>query len=286
MTSPKPLARIAGLLYLLVAIFSGFAFGYVLTKVYVAGDAATTAANVVANAGLVRMGVVADLFQATVWVFLAMTLYILLKHVHLSAARAMVTLVAVGAAIVCLNDVFQFESVRVATDGSYTAALGAAGSSALVLLLLEIHHYGFLVAQIFFGLWLVPLGYLASDVPQGAGRRAHRGGRLLPRGPARGVPGPRLRLRRKDQRLRHHPVSSRGDLDGPIPARDRREDPKAKSRRAHSGRGMNATARRVGPGTFPAPCPSADPGGTGHDPIAEHDASDTIRRRWARCLIG
>jgi hypothetical protein len=161
MTSPKRLARIAGFLYLLVAIFGGFAFGYVISKVYVAGDAATTAANVVANSGLVRIGVVADLFQATVWVFLAMTLYILLKHVHLSAARAMVTLVAVGAAIVCLNDVFQFESVRVGTDGSYTAALGAAGSSALVLLLLEIHHYGFLVAQIFFGLWLVPLGYLA-----------------------------------------------------------------------------------------------------------------------------
>ncbi|HXQ29193.1 MAG TPA: DUF4386 domain-containing protein, partial [Gemmatimonadales bacterium] len=48
-----------------------------------------------------------------------------------------------------------------ATDGSYPAAFGAAGASALVLLLLEIHHYGFLVAQIFFGLWLVPLGFLA-----------------------------------------------------------------------------------------------------------------------------
>jgi len=161
MASPKRLARIAGVLYLLVAIFSGFAFGYVLAKVYVPGDAATTAGNVVANSGLVRMGVVADLFQATVWVFLAMTLYILLKHVHQSAARAMVLLVAVGAAIVCLNDVFQFESVRVATDGSYAVALGAAGSSALVLLLLQIHHYGFLAAQIFFGLWLVSLGYLA-----------------------------------------------------------------------------------------------------------------------------
>jgi hypothetical protein len=161
MASPKSLARIAGVLYLLVAIFSGFAFGYVLAKVYVPGDAATTAGNVVANSGLVRMGVVADLFQATVWVFLAMTLYILLKPVHQSAARAMVLLVAVGAAIVCLNDVFQFESVRVATDGSYAVALGAAGSSALVLLLLQIHHYGFLAAQIFFGLWLVPLGYLA-----------------------------------------------------------------------------------------------------------------------------
>jgi hypothetical protein len=161
MTSPKRLARFAGLLYLLNGVFSGFAFGYVLTKVYVAGHAATTAANVVANSGLVRIGVVADLFQGTEWVFLAMALYILLKHVHQNAARAMVVLVAVGAAIVCLNDVFQFESVRVATDSSYATAFGAAGSSALVLLLLEIHHYGFLVAQIFFGLWLVPLGYLA-----------------------------------------------------------------------------------------------------------------------------
>jgi hypothetical protein len=160
-TSPKRLARIAGVLYLLNGVFSGFAFGYVLTKVYVPGNAATTAANVVANSGLVRIGVVADLFQATEWVFLAMTLYILLRHVHQSAVRAMVVLVAVGAAIVCLNDVFQFESVRVATDPSYAAAFGAAGSGALVLLLLQIHHYGFLAAQIFFGLWLVPLGYVA-----------------------------------------------------------------------------------------------------------------------------
>jgi len=161
MTSPKRLARIAGVLYLLNGITAGFAFGYVIAKVYVAGAAATTAANVVANSGLVRVGAVSDLFQVTDWVFLALTLYILLKHVHQGAARAMVVLVAVGAAILCLNDVFQLESVRVATDGSYAAALGVAGASALVLLLLEIHHYGFLIAQIFFGLWLVPLGYLA-----------------------------------------------------------------------------------------------------------------------------
>jgi hypothetical protein len=161
MSSPKRLARIAGFLYLLNGITAGFAFGYVLTKVYIPGNAVTTAANVVANAGLVRVGMVADLFQGTEWVFLAMTLYLLLRHVHRSAATAMVVLVAVGAAIVCLNEVFLYESVRVATDSSYAAAFGAAGSNALVLLLLEIHHYGFLVAQIFFGLWLVPLGYLS-----------------------------------------------------------------------------------------------------------------------------
>ncbi len=161
MNLDKKTARIAGVLYLLNGIFSGFAFAYVIGKVYVAGNAAATAANVVAYSGLVRIGVAADLFQATIWVFLAMTLYLLLKHVNKSAASTMVVLVAVGAAIVCLNDVFQFESLRIATDNAYAAAFGNAGSNALVLLLLDIHHYGFLIAQIFFGLWLVPLGYLA-----------------------------------------------------------------------------------------------------------------------------
>jgi hypothetical protein len=54
MSSPKRLARIAGLLYLIVGIFGGLAVGYATPKVYVAGDAATTAENVLANSGLVR----------------------------------------------------------------------------------------------------------------------------------------------------------------------------------------------------------------------------------------
>jgi hypothetical protein len=178
MTSPKRLARIAGLLYLLVGVFSGFAFGYVISRVYVAGDAATTAGNVVANSGIVRMGVVADLFHATVFVFLAMTLYLLFKHVHKGAASAMVVIVSIATSIMCLNDVFQFAALRVATDASYVAAFGTAGSNALVLLLLDIQHNGFLIAQIFFGLWLMPLGYLAYTsgmFPRALGSRSSWG---------------------------------------------------------------------------------------------------------------
>jgi len=161
MNSPKRLARIAGVLYLLVGIFGGFAEGFVYPKVYVVGDAATTAGNVVANSALVRMGVVADLFNATVWIFLGLTLSLLLKHVNKSVARAMVVLVAIGASIVCLNVVFEFEGLRAATGAVNLAAFGTAGSNALVLLLLDTQHYGIFIAQIFFGLWLVPLGYLA-----------------------------------------------------------------------------------------------------------------------------
>jgi hypothetical protein len=161
MNSRKRLARIAGVLYLLVGILGGFAEGYMEPKMYVAGDAAATAANVVANSGLVRMGVVADLLDGTFFLFLAISLYILLKTVNKSVAQTMLVLVALAACITCLIAVFEFEGLRVATDSTYAAALGIAGSNALVLLLLDMQHYGLLIAQIFFGLWLVPLGYLA-----------------------------------------------------------------------------------------------------------------------------
>jgi hypothetical protein len=89
-----------------------------------------------------------------------MTLYILLQHVNKSVARAMLVFVALSAGITTLNAVFQFEGMQVATDATYVTAFGVAGSNALVLLLLDIQHYGTLSAQVFFGLWLAPLGYL------------------------------------------------------------------------------------------------------------------------------
>ena len=161
MNSSKRLARVAGVLYLLVGIFGGFAEGFVDPRMYVAGNAAAAAGNVVANAGLVRLGVVAHLLDATFFIFLALTIYILLQHVHKSVARAMVVLVALATGIKALNAIFQFEGLQVATDSSYAAAFGTAGSNALVLLLLDTQHYGTLIAQVFFGLWLAPLGYLA-----------------------------------------------------------------------------------------------------------------------------
>ncbi len=128
---------------------------------YVPGDAAATTANVVANAGLVRLGVVSDLVNQTIFVFLALTLYILFKQVHKGAARAMVVLVVLAAAISSLNVVFEFAGLQVATGAVDMSSLGTEGSNAMVLLLLDTQHYGLLIAQMFFGLWLVPLGYLA-----------------------------------------------------------------------------------------------------------------------------
>jgi len=160
-TSLKRLARIAGVFYLLVAIFGGFSEGFADPSLYVAGDAAATAGNVIANPTFVRVAVVAHLADAVFFVLTAVTLYLLLSHVHKHVARAMVIAVMLAAGIISVSAVFTFAALHVATDPTYVAAFGAAGANALVLLLLQIEHHGVLAAQIFFGLWLTPLGYLA-----------------------------------------------------------------------------------------------------------------------------
>lgn len=160
MESPQRLARTAGVYYLVVAVLGAFAH-IVRGQVYAPGDAATTTDNVVAKASLVSYSFVADLVQATFLVLVVMTLYRLLHHAGENVARAMVIFVVIAVGIICLNMVHQLGALLVATDPTYAGAFGSDGSEALVLLMLDLQHHGYLIAQIFFGLWLLPLGLLA-----------------------------------------------------------------------------------------------------------------------------
>jgi Domain of unknown function (DUF4386) len=151
-------ARMAGLLYLVVAVFGAFA-QIVRVRVYAPDSAATTATNVVAHASLVRLSFVADLVQALVWLVLAMVLYRVLRHAGRGLARAMVIFVVVSVGITMLNMVFQLGALLVATTPAYAGALGPGGSHALVLLLMNLQHYGYLIAQLSW-LWLFAIGLL------------------------------------------------------------------------------------------------------------------------------
>ena len=160
MTSERALARIAGSLYLVVAVGGGFAELVVRSSILQPGNAAATADNIRASATLFRAGFVADLVQATCFLLTAMALYLLLRHVQELVARAMVVFVAVSVAIVCLNLLNQWVALQVATGEELASALGPAGAAALTGLFADMHRSGYLIAQMFFGLWLVPLGYL------------------------------------------------------------------------------------------------------------------------------
>jgi len=158
MESEKRLARIAGAFYLVVAVFGGFAELVVRAGTVVPGDAAATADNIRGSATLFRWGFMSDLVQATFFLFTAMALYLLLRRVNELVARAMVVIVAVSVAIICLNLLNQYVALQIATGEASVS--GASGADALAGLFADMHAAGYLIAQMFFGLWLLPLGYL------------------------------------------------------------------------------------------------------------------------------
>jgi len=158
-SSIKAKARLAGLLYLGMAVAAGVA-GYARTTIAAPGDAAATAANIRASETLFRVGVVTDLVQATFFLLTAMALFALLRNVNRLAAGAMVTLVAVSVAIQVLSLVGELAALSIATNDGIAAAMGQASADSLALLAVELQHDAFVLSQMFFGLWLVPLGYL------------------------------------------------------------------------------------------------------------------------------
>lgn len=160
MLSTKTLARIGGVLYLIVAVGGGFSELYARSRLMVPGDAAATAANIAANATLFRAGFVADLVDFTCFLGVGLVMYAILKPVSPRVAFAMVTINAVSVAIQALNMLNHVGALLVATDPRFTAGLSAEASHSLVLLLLELHRQGYFIAQIFFGGYLLPLGYL------------------------------------------------------------------------------------------------------------------------------
>jgi hypothetical protein len=154
-------ARFAGLMYLILAICGGFAEFAIRQGMIVPGNAAATVANIQASEMLFRLGFVAELVGQVVFVFLVLALYRILKPVDKKQADLMLVLVIVAVTITCLNMLNQFAALLVLNgSNTYLSVFATEQLNALVLLFLNMHHVGYLIAQIFFGLWLFPLGYL------------------------------------------------------------------------------------------------------------------------------
>ena len=153
-------ARIAGLLYLLMAVFSAFGTIYVPSRLFVPGDAAATANSVMASMWLLRLGFVSDLVAQALFLFLVLTLYRLLKTVAEHQARLMVILVVASVPVTCLNLLNEIGPILLLGGAGYLKAFEPAQLQALAMVFLDLRAWGILIAQIFWGLWLLPLGFL------------------------------------------------------------------------------------------------------------------------------
>ena len=160
MSSIKKTARIAGVLYLLVVVFGAFAEVGVRASLIVPGDAAATAQNIMASASLFRIGFMSDLIMMTCYFFLAYTLYLVLKPANPDLSLLFVLLTLASVAIMSLNMLNQFAALLLLSGADYLTVFSVDQLQALAMLFLNLHKYGYFIAQIFFGLWLLPVGYI------------------------------------------------------------------------------------------------------------------------------
>jgi hypothetical protein len=160
MNSINKSARIAGFLYLIYLVFHIFANVIGRSKLVVFGDAATTAQNIMASEWQFRIGFVSDLISAVLFLLTAWALYVLLNPVNKNLALLFLLLNLGGVAIECLSDLFLFASSLLLSGADYLKVFQADQLQALAMLFLYIYKNGFMIAQIFFGAWLFPLGYL------------------------------------------------------------------------------------------------------------------------------
>ncbi len=160
MNSTKNPGRFAGLLYVLFSIPGFFAMMYVPSKLIVHGNAAATANNIAANETLFRLGIAAQLIGMAGFIFVALALYDLLKGVNRRHASLMVTLIVVSIPIAFLNELNSIAALVLVRGADFLSTFEKPQRDALAMLFLRLHGQGFVVAEIFWGLWLFPLGLL------------------------------------------------------------------------------------------------------------------------------
>jgi len=159
MNSTKRTARIAGLLYLLMAVASIFGLS-IPGGFIVRGDAAATADKIASSQLFYRLCVVSDLASQILFVFLVLALYQLLKGVNERQAALMVALVLVQVPMMFANMLCGIAPLVLLNRADYWSAFDKHQLDALTMGFLSLRSYGISAVTALWGLWLLPFGLL------------------------------------------------------------------------------------------------------------------------------
>lgn len=154
-------ARTAGALYLAIAVCGGFSIGYVPMQI-LGADGATSAANLMANQNLFRLGVLAD--SAVILFELAITAILYGLFRQAGPKMAMIALISrlgmIG--VMGINVLLWVMPFSLLTS---QPTLEPATLNALVQYSFGAHELGVFVWQLFFGVHLLALGWLVLKSP-------------------------------------------------------------------------------------------------------------------------
>jgi hypothetical protein len=161
-TPPRTLARIAGLLYLIIIVCGIFSEAFIRASLVVPNDASATIANIKDSLPLFRVGFVADSVMLLSDVAIAVLFYILLAPVSKTLALMAAAFRLTQAAVLGFNLLNYYTPVLLLTGAGYATVFQGDQQSALVMLYLDMHSHGYDLGLLFFGLSNVFLGYLVA----------------------------------------------------------------------------------------------------------------------------
>jgi hypothetical protein len=158
--SPRAMARLAGVLLLVTIIGGVFAQGVLSDRLIVAGDAAATARNIIANKSVVRAAFAIFMIEMACQIGTTAAMYELLKPVDRSLSTAAAVFGYVGSGIKILARLFFYAPLFVFSGSSYLSAFDHGQLEAISSLLIRINDLGAGTACIFFGINTMMVGYL------------------------------------------------------------------------------------------------------------------------------
>jgi hypothetical protein len=153
-------ARTTGLLYLGLALTGLLGFMLIRNQLFVADDAEATLANLVQHESLARLGIVLEMGVVITQALVALWFYRLFRGVNSFAAGSLAAFGMVNAAAILVSAAALATALEVSQDPSLTQSGGAAST---VQLLYAVSVNLWIVGGIFFGLWLIPMGWLARQ---------------------------------------------------------------------------------------------------------------------------
>lgn len=152
--------RFAGLLYLVVVVTGLFCLAYVPGQL-AGADAQAVLDNMVARQGLVRQGAAAFIVEQVAFLLLALVLYRSFRDVNRGAATLMVAFVAVGVSLALAALSHRLQALSLLTDGDSAQWLSPDQRQPLAYAAMKAYSGGMQLARVFWGLWLLPLGWMA-----------------------------------------------------------------------------------------------------------------------------
>lgn len=148
-------------------VTGGFYLGFILASVLAdsfghigLGEPQQVYETIATDLWSFRLGLVIAYVSAFLFLLAAWGLYVLLRPVNRDLALVFLLLNAIGVAIQCASMLPLVSAMLLGDSPGHMQAFSAAQVEGLAYQSINVYETGFVTAQLFFGTWLFPLGYL------------------------------------------------------------------------------------------------------------------------------